>query len=167
MLFDTQIKWSFPDKDLYPQAQFGAKRKHDIHTGIDIYVPEHTEVYSLIAGKVVNIEWFTGIKSIPPTPWWEDTQAIWVEDMSINPGYVLVYGEIKVNEKIAIGDFVDQDTVLGTIKKVLKKDKGINPTTMLHLELYESKPKETAIWLLDQEKPKGLLNPLNEMKYFL
>lgn len=159
MLFNKNIHWEFPNTETFPQALFGAMRKHDIHTGIDIYVPEGTDVYPIKSGKVINVEWFTGINSKPPTSWWNDTQAVWVQD---NDGFVWVYGELM--SSVSIGDTVNQETSLGQIKQVLKKDKQINSTSMLHLELYSAIPNETVVWLHEQEKPDLLLNPLDHIQ---
>lgn len=156
MLFENHISWSLPTKETYPQALFAAKRKYDIHTGIDIYVPLHTKVFPIESGKVINIEWFTGKFSKPPTEWWNDTKAVWVQSQN---GMVFVYGEIETT--IKIGDFVSTNTCIGTVLQVLKKEKNKNPLTMLHIELYSNIPKETVIWNHGENQPEGLLNPLD------
>jgi len=137
-------------------ARFGAVRKHDIHTGIDIYLPYGTKVYPIEDGVVVNVEWFTGTKSNPPTPWWKDTQAVWVQSSNSNK-LVFVYGEIDTD--IAIGTKVSVNDCIGTIAEVLKKDKGKNPTTMLHLELYSDIPEQTVIWNIGEPMPNLLMDP--------
>lgn len=162
MLFESHIKWKLPTPDLYPQAMFGSVRKHDIHTGIDIYVPNNSKVFPIKNGYVVNIEWFTGTKSSPPTPWWNDTKAIWIQTEAEKE--VFVYGEIEVNETIKIGTKVSTNDYIGTIAQVLKTNKGINPTTMLHLELYSNIPTETVIWNHDKIKPELLLDPTDILK---
>jgi murein DD-endopeptidase MepM/ murein hydrolase activator NlpD len=42
---------------------FGAVRKYDIHTGIDLYCELEDPVYAIEDGVVVNVCHFTGSKS--------------------------------------------------------------------------------------------------------
>lgn len=132
-------------------GRFGFKRKHDIHTGFDIYCNDGEPVYSIQNGIVVNICHFTGEKA--KLPWWEDTEAILIES---EVGTIL-YGEVyKTNLKI--GDKVKEGQKISTVKRVLKKDKGL-PTTMLHIELYKhGYVDDGVIWELNAPKPKYLLN---------
>lgn len=106
-------------------GQFGAVRKYDIHTGIDLYCEEGSIVSALEDGIVVAVEDFTGTKA--NSPWWNDTKAVLVEGKS----GVICYGEIE--PCVNVGDLIWAGDTIG---KVLKKNKG-RPTTMLHLELYE------------------------------
>lgn len=152
-LFQSDCVWNFPCKEKYPQSQFGAERKYDIHTGVDIFVPNGTRVLSLDDGVVVNVEWFTGELSNPPTPWWNNTKAVWILHTN---NLVVVYGEIETN--LTIGTTIMKKSVVGEVIPVLKKEKT-NQATMLHLEMYDTIPENTAIWKLGEEKPKGLLNP--------
>jgi hypothetical protein len=110
---------------------YGAFRKHDRHTGVDLYIPEHrayTNVYAIEEGVVVAIVNFTGPSSTPPTPWRHDTEAVLVKG---DTG-VFLYGEIKAD--VAVGDLVPAGKRLGVTTPVLKKDKGC-PMEMLHIEL--------------------------------
>ena len=162
MLFESNVKWTFPTAETYPAGMFGAIRKHNIHTGIDLYVPFGTEVYPIEDGTVINIEWFTGPDSIPPSPWWNATEAVWV--CSNNSDRVWVYGEVAANRAVInIGSKVTTKDVIGNVLQVLKKDKGVNPTTMLHLELYSNTPENTVVWELNEPKPDLLCDP---MEYF-
>lgn len=52
---------------------FGYKRKYDIHTGVDLYCENSTEVFSIENGIVIDLCKFTGFDE---SPWWEDTHAI-------------------------------------------------------------------------------------------
>lgn len=150
MIIDNINIKDIPTSDM--PGGFGYIRKFDIHTGIDIYCAENTPVYAIRDGIVVNIEDFTGVDSNPPTPWWYDTQSILIED-STN---VICYGEISVNN-LKIGDIIRKGDVIGYIKQVLKKDKGL-PMCMLHVELYEKGIKESVVWNLNEPIPKGLLD---------
>lgn len=132
-------------------GSFGAVRKFDIHTGVDLYVPEGTEVYAMEAGQVISIENFTGPKA--GSPWWLDTQAILIEGAS----GVLLYGEVDAS--VQVGDQVTEGQLLGRVKRVLIKDKG-KPVTMLHFERYEPWVRYSVFWgLTDPKMPKGLLDP--------
>ena len=135
------------------QGGFGAKRKHDIHTGIDFYCNEGDNVYAMEDGEIINICWFTGPKA--GLTWWNDTQAILVKGKS----GVILYGELVPSDNMVLNVVVKEGDVLGTIKTVLKEYKGL-PMNMLHLELYEHDYLgDGEIWLLDQEKPNKLKDP--------
>ncbi len=139
---------------------FGYKRKNHIHEGIDFYCNDGESIYSIEDGVVVSIGWFTG--SAMNSNWWNDTQYIMIEGKS----GVINYGEIIVNPYIQIGSKILAGSFLGTVRQVLKENKG-RPMSMLHLELYTSGTK-TPIkeWGLNMEKPNQLLNPLTLFKNF-
>ena len=153
--------WNFPLKNYthtvpstsnHP-GSFGAIRKYDIHTGVDLYCSEGELVYPVELGTVVKIEIFTGVRA--GSPWWEETWAVWVEGKT----GLVVYGEI--NPHVAVGDTISSlNTVLGAVKRVLKKDKGL-PTSMLHLELYNKHMSDICVWTWDlgKDQPKDLLDP--------
>lgn len=131
-------------------GQFGAVRKFDIHTGIDLHTAVGTKVYAMEAGTVVAIVDFTG--EYAESPWWNNTQAVMVEGDS----GVILYGEIQPSVKV--GDYVFAGGVVGTVLQVLKTDKG-KPLAMLHLELYTTGTREPVWWKLDEPKPANLLDP--------
>ena len=134
------------------QGAFGAVRKFDVHTGIDLYCNPGDPVYAIECGEVVGIIDFTGTKT--NSEWWHDTRAVLVEGSS----GVFVYGEIEERNGLKIGDNIECGDLIGNVITVLKKDKG-KPMTMLHLELYEHKFRETLTWELGKEKPFQLLDP--------
>lgn len=72
---------------------FGVSRKHDVHTGVDLYASESTPVYAIEDGKIVEILEFTGEGADPPSPWWNRTQAVLVEGRS----GVILYGEVSAS----------------------------------------------------------------------
>ena len=109
-------------------GSFGIQRTHDVHTGIDLYCDEHTQVFAVESGRVIDVGIFTGEKV--ESPWWNETFYVSVLG---NTG-VVVYGEIK--PCVNIGDIVDESSVIGTVMQVLKRDKG-RPRSMLHLELMQ------------------------------
>lgn len=131
------------------EGSFGFKRKHDIHTGVDLYCDHGTEIFAIEDGKVVSIVEFTGTKA--ESPWWNNTMAIMIEGASGVILYGEVYPHVCVGEKIKSGDMI------GRVVRVLKEDKG-KPTAMLHLELYKRGTTEPVWWHLGEEKPSNLLD---------
>lgn len=152
--------WTWPLYEgprIWPDApgQFGAIRKHDIHTGVDLYTYPGMPVRPVETGVVVAIENFTGLSA--GSPWWNETQAVLVEGAS----GVLLYGELT--PLIQLGALVTPDSCLGGVKQVLKKDKG-RPMHMLHLELYAPGTRESVIWDLDQPQPEHLFDPSDKLR---
>ena len=132
-------------------GQYGAVRKHDVHTGVDLYAPDGASVVAVESGIVVAIGAFTGPQA--GSPWWADTSYVMVE----GPSGVVLYGEVSPDCKV--GDLVPEGHLVGAVKRALVKDKGL-PTSMLHVELYS---KGTRVccesWLPGQPKPEGLQDP--------
>lgn len=146
--------YSFPlPKGDHPGA-FGTKRRFDVHTGVDLYCEEGTLVKAVESGKVIFVENFTGPNA--GSPWWEDTKAVWVEGDS----GIVVYGEI--DPFVEVGFEIQAGSTIGSVKRVLKNDKG-KPMSMLHLELYDKKMKETAWWKHGENKPEYLLDPTDKL----
>lgn len=132
---------------------FGAIRRHDIHTGVDFYCEEGTPVSCIRDGVIIDIFQFTG--EAVGSPWWNDTYAVVVESDDL----VFVYGEVM--STLWIGWRLKTGETLGWIRPVLKVDKGVTPTSMLHLEVWEKAHyKKNCIWFLGHHKPEGLLDPL-------
>lgn len=153
---------------LHPHVgSFGVRRRFDRHRGVDLYAPVGTLVFAVEDGVVCSkngIRPWTG--KIANCDWWEDTWAIIVEGKS----GMVVYGEIKIDEGLLAEQkqaltipggqiHIRKGQVLGTVVRVLKKDKG-RPTSMLHIELrepgfYRNIDKS---WEGDNI-PKGVLDP--------
>ncbi len=133
-------------------GSFGAMRLHDRHTGIDLYTDPGTEVYACEPGVIVGIEKFTGPDA--GSPWWHTTRALLIEGES----GVILYGEIDPCRELCLRQRVARGTLLGTVLRVLKNDKG-RPHTMLHLELYTPGTRESTWWMLGDSKPHTLLDP--------
>lgn len=131
---------------------FGFVRKHDIHTGIDLYCSKGEPIYSISNGIILDIIKFTGFEE---SPWWNDTWAILVYHPGIG---TIVYGEIYEPDLIKVGSIVKEGDILGIVSTVLKEDKGKNPQNMLHLELYDGVYLDPVIWK-DGQKPNKLENP--------
>lgn len=148
------LRWLFPVSDVmgipprtktccsgipvgnHPGA-FGTKRKHSIHTGVDIYTEEGQSVMAVENGKIVAVEHFTGPQD--GSPWWNDTDCVLIEGAS----GVVCYGEINpctsINAKV--GANIKKGTWIGNVKRVLKEGKERpdidgHSTSMLHMELY-------------------------------
>jgi murein DD-endopeptidase MepM/ murein hydrolase activator NlpD len=129
---------------------FGCKRLFHKHEGVDLYCCHGMPVYAVEDGEVVAIEHFTGEKSNPPSPWWNDTHSVLIEGQT----GVVVYGE--VDPLVSIGDKVKAGQTVARVRKVLKKDKG-RPMSMLHLELHEHGTRQTYEWM--DEQPASLFDP--------
>ncbi len=139
-------KYTPPDEP----GRFAAIRRHDRHTGIDLYCEQGDEVFAIENGVVVAIEDFTGPKA--GSRWWHDTQAVLIEGAS----GVICYGEIEI--AVTLGQSVTAGALIGRVKTVLIKDKG-RPMNMLHLELYRHGTRETTWWHLGEDQPTSLLDP--------
>lgn len=140
-------------------GSFGYKRKFDVHTGIDFYVEEGTEVLSMTDGKVIGIYQFTGSKV--GSPWWLDTDCVLIE----NDEEIILYGEITPNN-LKVGQEIKQGEVIGKVTKVLPKNKG-RPQSMLHLELHSKNSTLFYTWLNHEEKPNMLLDPTDKCKLWV
>ena len=66
--------------------------------------------------------------------------------------------EINEEGNIRNKKTVSKGELLGRIKPVLKKDKGIVPVNMLHLELYKKSTKKSVWWKLNEKRPNNLLD---------
>jgi hypothetical protein len=148
--------WPLPGSDRYSSysGSFAAKRKYDIHCGIDIYCEPNQLCCTVEAGTIVKIEIFTGPNADPPSPWWNETKAIYVEGDS----GVVVYGEINPLSSMSVGKKLIKGQIIGHVATVLKKDKGL-PMTMLHIELYKNGTRDAVVWELGKEQPENLLDP--------
>lgn len=133
---------------------FGAKRKHDFHTGVDLYCEEGQAIYAVEDGIVVKNDIFTGTEV--GFPWWRTTWAVMIEGES----GVVNYGELS--SELILCDKIKRGDVIGNVKQVLFSHKkrfdiiGHN-TSMLHVELYKPNSRDFALW--ENEKPENILDP--------
>lgn len=136
---------------------FGFKRKHDFHTGVDLYCNDFDPFFAIENGIIVNIEQFTGPEV--GSDWWSNTFAIMIEGKS----GVINYGEIyRPDSDLKIGDTLKEGDFIGNVKQVLKSNKVRNDIpnhscSMLHIELYKHGTVEFVDWF--DEKPSNLLDP--------
>jgi murein DD-endopeptidase MepM/ murein hydrolase activator NlpD len=154
--FPLPYSWTNFPYFISKEGKFGAVRKHDVHTGIDLYTRENAPVLAMQDGVVVAVEQFTGP---PESPWWLPTKAILVEGES----GVLVYGE--VTPKVSVGDRVTCSQEIANVSPVLKpgeerKDIIGHSRFMLHLELYVPGTRKTVWWKLNEPQPEGLQDPM-------
>lgn len=133
---------------------FGVQRRHHIHEGVDLYCPEGTAVRAVEPGIVVAVIAFTGEAADPPSPWWNNTEAVMIEGES----GVVLYGEITSIREV--GDHVDTNTLVGFVIEVLKTYKG-RPMSMLHLELHRKGTCDSLEWVVD--RPSSLLDPTSHL----
>ncbi|MFC1638725.1 M23 family metallopeptidase [Patescibacteria group bacterium] len=157
-----QADWLWPLRDatpLFPDApgRFAAVRRHDIHTGVDLYCEVGQEVVAVEDGTVFYVENFTGPNADDPSPWWNDTQAVMVRGAS----GTVVYGEVE--SLVEAGDTVRRGQVIAVVRRsVLKRFKG-RPTVMLHFELMTGDAPETLWWKLGEPQSPYLLNPESKL----
>ncbi len=147
-LWPLRTTW-FPIPKPGEPGAFGTVRKHDIHTGVDLYCVEGEKVTAVELGIIVGIERFTG--DAAGSPWWLETWAVLIEGKS----GVVAYGELK-HPSLTVGNLIAAGDLVGFVGRVLPHDKG-RPTSMLHLELYEPGTTSTAWWR--ESRPEKLLDP--------
>lgn len=148
-------RWPLDQVPSLPGAQgrFGAARRHDVHSGVDLYAPPRAVVRAVETGVVVAVDpLFTGG---PDSPWWQKTAAVMVEGAS----GVVLYGEVAAG--VGVGQEVSAGEAVGEVAAVLRERPGKayrNPLSMLHLELY-GRGARAAAWWLPGARPEGLLDP--------
>ncbi len=134
---------------------FGHARRFEHHSGVDLYCAADQPVHAIEAGRVVAIEWFTGPRSTPTSPWWNETQAVLIE--ALTGDHVLVYGEIEA--LVRVGDIIAAGAVVGWVSvPVLMNFKG-RPTRMLHMEMLAPGQHASLVWPLGTERPANLWDP--------
>lgn len=139
---------------------FGAVRRYDIHTGVDFYCEDGADVSCLRAGVVIDVFQFTG--EAVGSPWWNTTYAVVVESGHMIFVYDEVLPGVTVGQSVAVGD------IIGHVTPVLKRDKGVTPTSMLHLEIWMKRfYKKNYTWPLGEPKPEGLFDPLQILTFWL
>jgi phosphopantothenoylcysteine decarboxylase len=144
------LRWEFPLRNCsgipiedHP-GSFGIQRKHEQHTGVDLYTEDGETVHAMESGTVVSIEPFTGPKD--NSPWWNDTDCVLIEGAS----GVICYGEITPSNWLKVGTHVSRGcSDIGKVKRVLHEGKerpdimGHKPN-MLHIELYPHKQYKSS-----------------------
>lgn len=150
-------------------GSFAAVRRHDTHTGVDLYGSPGDIVYSFTPGVVESIHDFTGPDALgvdgKPLSWWLPTKAVTVR---LGSQY-FVYGEIVPNPYLKVGSRVFPKTEIGTLTPVLpphklRSDIPHHSTTMLHFEWWEGAwDQKWDTWRHGAARPKGLKDPTNRL----
>ncbi|HPE63596.1 MAG TPA: M23 family metallopeptidase [Methanothrix sp.] len=150
-------------------GSFAEDRGDRLHCGVDLYAPAGSEVVSIDDGLVVEVGHFTSPRMIP---YWNETFYAIVENEG---GLFVKFAEmeaVEVNpdDRISSGDLVGlvgsvlnpemiDDDAPAYIRDLIERERP----SMLHLELYSSRPEpferyRGGNWFGDGE-PKGLLDP--------
>lgn len=137
-------------------GSFGAVRKHDIHTGVDLYTNENEPVFAIESGRVVKVDVFTGPKL--GHFWWNETFAVMIEGKS----GIINYGEIY--PLVDCDEHIEEGTLLGFVMAVLPQGKERpdivgHSRFMLHIELYKPFTRDFVEWPLNEPQPDCLLDP--------
>lgn len=160
------LQWYFPivgcpgvPINNHPGA-FGVTRKHDIHTGVDLYVNEIKDkrIKAVESGVIIKKGHFTGPQL--NQSWWNNTDYIMIEGAS----GVINYGELKLWGNSSIYHCVEKGDVIGIIDPVLPEGKERpdiigHSRYMLHLELYKRGTTDFVEWKHNEPQPENLLNP--------
>lgn len=154
------------DSDLMAhQGRFGASRKHDIHTGIDLYADRRDTKGLLVGafeeGRVVSIGPFTGTDA--GCEWWYDSKYVAVRGRS----GIIVYGEIEPSPSIKVKEDVTPGQLIGEIVQVLRHPPRTHvpghSMHMLHVELITKETMSNDFtagdWKLKHARPRYLLDP--------
>ena len=165
---------SIPNK--FSPGAFWEDRGDRFHCGIDIYAPAGSKVISVDNGIVLETGIFTTPKKVN---YWNVTKYVIIKNQD---GFYCKYAEledivVKEEESVRAGQFIG---IIGTVlnlKKItnnspayIQEIKRNNNQSMLHFELYDSKPFEYKNYLggnwFGIKKPKNLLNPEDKFKNF-
>ena len=140
-------------------------------------VPETNDLrirYETEEGKVIDIGIFTSPDLVS---YWNSTKYVTIKNKK---NLYLKYAEladviVKVNQLIKPGQLIGQIGTVLKFKKInekspkyIQKIKLENKMSMLHFEIYNSKPNETKNYLggnwFDKFKPDNLLDPIDYLK---
>ncbi len=143
--------WSLPCGKYYPAA-FGARRKYNLHTGIDLFCENMQPLASVEAGKIVSIGDFSNQKD--KSPWLNRTRVILIEGQT----GVVAYCNVIEKPGLRVGRAVTAGEIIGNVIRINKKRRK-NDICMLHLELYKPGTRKRVIWSYNFPKPPQLLDP--------
>lgn len=142
-------------------GSFGAIRKYDIHTGVDIYCKNGEPVLAVEDGEVIAKGIFTGKEA--NSEWWNETGYIVVRGKSGD----ILYGEID-EKTVEVGCKIKKGCYISNVKQVLPDNKKRNDirnheVSMLHIELYKNF-EYCVVWELNEKRNKNLLDPTPYLK---
>ena len=150
-------------------GSFWENRKDRFHCGIDIYAPAESEVISIDNGTVID----TGIFTTPDKiSYWNKTKYVLIKNQD---GFICKYAElsditVKTNELVKerqtigyVGTVLNVDKITEDAPRYILDMKNNNVASMLHFEVYTSKPRKTKKCLggnwFGSKKPRNLINP--------
>ena len=156
-----------------PPGSFWEDRKDRRHCGVDIRATFGSEVVSIDDGLVSEVGTFTEADVVP---YWNETFYVIVEE---DGGQFVKFAELGEVE-VRAGDRIRSGQKLGRVGSVLDpekiddgspsyirrlKDEG--QISMLHLEIYRSRPEPSdqyrgGNWF-GTGKPKGLIDPTSRL----
>ena len=156
-------------------GSFWENRGDRYHCGIDIYAPKNSEVISIDDGVVIKTGVFTTPKKVT---YWNETKYVLFRN---NDDLYYKYAELeniiyKENEFVKAGQLIGHVGLVLNIEKInnsspayIQKIKNNLKPSMLHFEVYESKPSNNEYYLggnwFGVVKPKNLLDPTDFLKY--
>lgn len=152
------------------QGSFWENRKDRYHCGIDIYAPVGSKVISIDDGTVLDFGIFTSPNKVS---YWNKTKYVLIKNADDIICKYAELGEItvKIKESIKAGQLIGYIGTVLNIDKIteespsyIQKIKENNLSSMLHLEIYNSKPRQNKMYLggnwFGCKKPKNLINPI-------
>ena len=141
------------------------------HCGIDIYAPERSDVLLIEDGEVTNSGIFT---SPEKNSYWNTTYYVLVKNKT---GFVCKYAElgdviVSAGELLKAGQLIGHVGLVLNIDKItenspayIQKIKKNGNESMLHFELYRSKPDFDIDYFggnwFGGTRPNDLLNPVD------
>jgi hypothetical protein len=143
--------WSLPVGKYHP-AGFGARRKYNLHTGIDLFCEHMQPVASVEAGTIISLKDFSKRKN--KSPWLNRTRVILIEGKT----GVSAYCNVIERKGLKVGDEVRSGEIIGNVVRLNKK-KRRKDVCMLHLELYAKGTRKRVTWSYNFPKPPQLLDP--------
>lgn len=154
-------------------GSFAEDRQDRRHCGVDLYASSGSKVVSIEDGIVLEVGTFTSPKIIP---YWNETFYVVVENES---GLFAKYAELA-RVDVRPGDRLSAGQIVGRVGSVLNPEKidddaptyirslkDAGDSSMLHFELYESRPEFSESYLggnrFGSGKPAGLLDPTGRL----
>jgi len=150
-------------------GSFWENRGDRFHCGVDIYAPENSNVYSIEKGKVKDIGIFTSPEIVK---YWNRTFYVIIKGTSglfykyaeMNSTYVNVDETVETGQLIGhIGLVLNSEKINEKSPEYIKRIKEKGKLSMLHFEVYNSKPFKNNKYVggnwFHKMKPKILLDP--------
>lgn len=154
-------------------GSFMEDRSDRRHCGVDLYAPTGLEVVSIDDSVVVEAGRFSGPDIVS---YWKETFYVIVEE---DGGRFVKYAELEAVE-VRVGERVRSGQRLGRVGSVLdpgkidddspayiRRLKEVGAVSMLHLELYSSRPEPSDLYRggnwFGAGKPHGLIDPTRRL----